>query len=251
MKVAMKTDLGKSRDINEDNCIHCSLGRWELLVVADGMGGHNAGEVASIIAVNSIRDYIREKVNEDTKIEELECIVKDAILKANGDIYKKSLDDSRYAGMGTTATVAMVSEGISIIGHVGDSRAYLLKDNKLIKITDDHSLVAELLKNGTITEVEAKNHPQKNIITRALGTDEKLEVDIKTIEFNSGNIMVLCTDGLTNMVCDEEIESVLVNTEDTEKAVQELVDLANEKGGHDNITVILARSVCQHSEVRL
>jgi protein phosphatase len=242
--------MGKCRDVNEDNCIHCKLNdNYDLLIVADGMGGHNAGEVASEIAVKSISGYIKCNIKEDTSNNEIIQIIKDAILKANLDIYTESINNSSCSGMGTTVTVGVLSEHIIWIGHVGDSRAYILGNNKLHKLTNDHSLVAELVKNGTITESEALHHPQKNIITRALGTGENVEIDIENISIDNNNIIMLCTDGLTNMVSDGEIEDILINSDDVAAAAQKLVGLANELGGYDNITVVIAKIAFADSEV--
>jgi protein phosphatase len=151
--------------------------------------------------------------------------------------------------MGTTVTAAMVSDDLMLIGHVGDSRAYILDDNKLRRVTNDHSLVAELVKNGTITEDEAMHHPQKNIITRALGTGEYIEVDIEKINIKKGDIIVLCSDGLTNLLCDKEIEQILLNCEDAAKCAEMMVNRANDEGGYDNITVIIAKVTPHDREV--
>lgn len=251
MEVACITDMGKSREINEDNCVHCKIdSTWELLIVADGMGGHNAGEVASSIAVESIINYIKSNLQESETCEGIVQIIKSAVLKANSDIYMQSVSNNSYSGMGTTVTLAMLSRETILIGHVGDSRAYIVAGNKLSRLTSDHSLVAELVKNGTITELEAQNHPQKNIITRALGTGESLEVDIETINVTEDYIIILCTDGLTNMVSDEDIEQILINVGDVDAAAQKMVDIANELGGYDNITVAIAKRACTDSEVR-
>lgn len=250
MKIACLTDMGRSRDINEDNCIFIEINRyWSLLMVADGMGGHNAGEVASSIAVDSISCCIKKKMRDDISTDEIIELIKESIQKANSDIYKESISNASCSGMGTTVTLAMISNDLMIIGHVGDSRAYVLKEAVLCKITNDHSLVAELVKNGTITEIEAQHHPQKNIITRALGTDDNIEVDIEFITIDGESTVLLCTDGLTNMVNDSEIESVLINY-NVNDAARKLIDLANEQGGFDNITVAIARAACPDSEVK-
>jgi len=251
LEVACVTDMGKSRESNEDNCAHCKLdGTWDLLIVADGMGGHNAGEVASSIAVKSIMGYIKDNLKENATCDEVIQIIKDAILKANNDIYLESINNSNCSGMGTTVTLAMVSGEVALIGHVGDSRAYIIKDNVMSKLTSDHSLVAELVKNGTITELEAMHHPQKNIITRALGTDENLEIDIEIINTTGDYIIILCTDGLTNMISDKEIEKILINVDNVDVAARRLVDRANELGGYDNITVVIAKTTRTDGEVK-
>lgn len=250
MKIACKTDMGRTREINEDNFAYLDIkGNRILLIVADGMGGHNAGEVASKIAVNSVMDYIKANIKDIINSSEVIELLKESIQKANSDIYKESINNSGCSGMGTTITAAFIYSGHVCIGHVGDSRAYIFKDGKLCMITNDHSLVAELLKNGTITEMEAQHHPQKNIITRALGTADDVEVDIELAQIDEGDIILLCTDGLTNMVCDEEIEEYLSDNTDVDAAASKLVNRANQLGGYDNITVIIGKAADTDSEV--
>lgn len=251
MEVVCKTDKGRSRETNEDSCIHYKCeDSWNLIVVADGMGGHNAGEVASSIAVNSIKDYICNSMNCNIDSDMAVNILKDAINHANSSIYEESLINSNYSGMGTTVTAAIISNNVTLIGHVGDSRAYIFEKMKLNKITNDHSLVAELVRNGTITEEEAKCHPQKNIITRALGAEGNVEVDIEKVHTEPSDIVLLCTDGLTNMLSDKEIEEILLNSEDINLAASKLVDTANDLGGYDNITVVVAETAISDGEVR-
>lgn len=244
MRLACMTDKGMARDINEDSCFCCKYENgWNLLIVADGMGGHNAGEVASSIAVKSISDYIGQRMGNDIDDINIECVLKDAILKANTDIHKESLEDISCSGMGTTVTAAMLSDAEMVVGHVGDSRAYIYKNSRLYKLTSDHSLVAELVKNGTITEDEAEHHPQKNVITRALGAKENVNVDIERVNITKGDIVILCSDGLSNMLPDKEIEKALEKGEDIEDIAQSLIDQANSLGGYDNITVAIAMAV--------
>ncbi|KPU43974.1 serine/threonine phosphatase stp [Oxobacter pfennigii] len=251
MDIKCMTDVGRVREINEDYCTYCKIGDGtDLIIVADGMGGHNAGEVASFIAITSVKDYVEKNYKEDIKAEDIPNIIKEAILTANKDIYMQSKNNASYSGMGTTIIAAIIKKGMVYIGHVGDSRAYVLIGSSLKKVTDDHSLVAELLRNGSITEMEAVNHPQKNIITRALGTNEDVEVDLETAEISTGDAVLLCTDGLSNMVCDNDIEEVLKNSSDAYDAVKKLTDMANEAGGHDNITVIVAKADSTDCEVR-
>jgi protein phosphatase len=250
LKTACVTDIGRARDINEDGCTHYDfVNGWSLLMVADGMGGHNAGEVASSIAIHTIADYIGKRMNSHIDEAHMECILKDAIVQANTDIYNEAQDNISCSGMGTTVTAAMISGDIALIGHVGDSRAYIFINNKLHRITNDHSLVAELVKNGTITEDEAQHHPQKNVITRALGAKDSVNIDIERVEAAEGTIL-LCTDGLSNMLSDDEIEKVLNDAHDIDDAAHKLVDLANNLGGYDNITVAAARLTCLDEEVR-
>lgn len=250
MEVAYLTDMGRVREINEDSCCHMKLSDGcDLLMVADGMGGHNAGEVASMIAVKSITDYIKLNIKNDDGEKTAE-VINQAIQKANTDIYDESIQNQSYSGMGTTVTCAIVCNDIICIGHVGDSRAYILKGGKLRKITNDHSLVAELVKNGTITEAEAMHHPQKNIITRALGIENQVEVDIEKVGCAPGDIFLLCTDGLTNMLEEEKIEGILNNMKNPTEAAKKLIDEANDAGGYDNITVVIGREIRREGEVR-
>lgn len=250
MEVAYLTDMGRAREINEDSCCHLKVSDGcDLLMVADGMGGHNAGEVASMIAVKSITDYIKENVKSDDG-EKIVDSIKRAIQKANTDIYDESIQNQGYSGMGTTVTCAIACRDVIYIGHVGDSRAYILKDGKLYKITNDHSLVAELVKNGTITEAEAMHHPQKNIITRALGIDNQVEIDIEKVNTSPGDIFLLCTDGLTNMLEEVRIEEILNNMKSPAEAAKKLIGEANDAGGYDNITVVIGRESCHDGEVR-
>lgn len=250
MEVACLTDMGKAREINEDSCSYLNINNvCDLLMVADGMGGHNAGEVASKIAVKSITDYLKANIK-NTDGEAIVEAIQKAIQKANNDIYHESIQNENFSGMGTTVTCAIVKSGVIYIGHVGDSRAYILKGGKLKKITSDHSLVAELVKNGTITEAEAMHHPQKNIITRALGIEEQVDIDIEKIPAASEDVFLLCTDGLTNMLEDPEIEGILNNIKSPGAAAKKLIDMANDAGGYDNITVVIGREIYSEGEVR-
>lgn len=250
MKIACLTDRGKARDNNEDSLVHQKIDSFtDLIIVADGMGGHNAGEIASSIAVKSIMNYILENKDGLLKHNEPEEIIKKAIIKANDDILHASVMDPHYSGMGTTATVALIHRDKVYFGHVGDSRGYILRNGKLTRITNDHSLVAELVKNGTITEAEAQHHPQKNIITRALGAENNVQVDTTAIDMDRNDIILLCSDGLTNLVDDAEIEEILNKYADPETATENLVQYANELGGYDNISVAVASAACSDDEV--
>ena len=251
MKVACISDMGRSREINEDDCTYYKYDNgWNLLIVADGMGGHNAGEVASKMAIKSITDYIKGDIKDNITNDGIINLIKHSVKKANDDIYSESINNTLYSGMGTTVSMAMISKHVMLVGHVGDSRVYILKDRELKRITNDHSLVAELLKSGTITEDEALHHPQKNIITRALGTENSVDVDIENIVVEQRDVVLLCTDGLTNMVTDKEIQEMLLSRSDINIAAQELVGLANNRGGYDNITVVIGEIAYQDKEVK-
>ena len=236
MYIRCKTDKGKKRQINEDYVLTLKSSKYCLLLVADGMGGHNAGEIASRIAALTVRDFVFAKFNDYENQEEL---LRDAILKANEAVFEESQKQSELNGMGTTVTCCMILDDKLYTGHVGDSRAYISDKNGFKKITQDHSLVQQLIDNGSITENEAFNHPQRNVITRAVGTEKYIVVDTIVEDINEDTVIILCTDGLTTYVTNEEIQKVV--DEKKEEAVDRLVDIANERGGSDNISIIVAR----------
>jgi PPM family protein phosphatase len=228
---AVASDTGRRRRRNEDNYIVAP----PLFAVADGMGGAQAGEVASRLAASAL------ETDESHGLQGLERI--DALIQeANRRIYDRASTDPSASGMGTTMTVALV-EGMTVaIGHVGDSRAYLVRGDQMEQLTEDHSLVNELMKTGKLSEEEAHVHPQRSVITRAVGTDPDVDVDGFTIEAEEGDVFLLCSDGLPDMVEDEEIlELVHANRDDLEKAVKSLVTAANRGGGEDNITAVAFR----------
>jgi len=202
-----------------------------LFAIADGMGGARAGEVASGLAAAALQE---NDVN-GTGAERVVALMQ----AANRSVYERSRRDADVAGMGTTMTVALVENGGVTFGHVGDSRAYVLRDGELEQLTDDHSLVAELVRGGKLSAEEAEHHPQRSVITRALGTDPDVDVDTFTVLGHEGDVFVLCSDGLTDMVADDEIGAVLSERrESLEDAANELVRRANKAGGQDNITVV-------------
>jgi protein phosphatase len=221
------TDTGRRRRHNEDAFV-CEP---PLFAVADGMGGAQAGELASGLAAAALRD--------DTNRSGGEQRVDDLIQEANRRIYQRQSEDASASGMGTTMTVALVEDGLVAIGHVGDSRAYLIRDRKLEQLTEDHSLVAELVRSGKLSPEEADHHPQRSVITRALGTDPDVDVDTFSVETMAGDLFLLCSDGLTSMVDDETIlREVERNRSDLGAAAKALVRAANRGGGEDNITVV-------------
>jgi serine/threonine protein phosphatase PrpC len=221
------TDPGRKRRRNEDSYV----ARPPLFAVADGMGGAQAGEIASRLAVEAMEGPAAGGDGENR--------VAALIQEANRRIYERSHEDATVSGMGTTITAALVGEdGHVAIGHVGDSRAYLLREGRLEQLTDDHSLVAELVRTGKLSEEEAESHPQRSVITRALGTDPDVDVDTFTIEAQPGDLFLLCSDGLTTMVDDDEILRTLEQSDDLEEAARTLVRKANRGGGEDNITLV-------------
>jgi len=238
MKVAYKTDIGRKRQNNEDN-FYVNLEK-KLFVVADGMGGHQAGEVASQMAVESLKNSLSTLKLNEMESEKIKEHILRSMLNAHNEIVEKAKQDINLSGMGTTVVLALGVDDKYYISHVGDSRAYLIRDKNITQLTDDHTVVAELLKAKMITPEEAKTHKMRHVLTQALGSNTQIIPSIKVITIQEGDILLLCTDGLTDMLTDEEILSVILkHKEDIEKTAQALVDKANEKGGKDNITIVL------------
>jgi serine/threonine protein phosphatase PrpC len=225
-----KTDTGLQRRENEDS----AFARAPVFVVADGMGGAQAGEVASRIAVEAFADGLPDSGTPEERLAR-------RVLEANHRIYEVSIAESEHAGMGTTLTAAYLVNSELAIAHVGDSRAYLFRDGKLQRLTQDHSLVDELVRRGKLTEEQAAEHPQRSIITRALGPEPTVEVDTWTYPVKAGDVLLLCSDGLTSMVPEDRVQEILAANRDLDAAAQALIDDANEAGGRDNITVVLFR----------
>jgi PPM family protein phosphatase len=226
---AAVTDPGRRRRHNEDAYV-CEP---PLFAVADGIGGAQAGELASSLAAATVRDGSSDGRGDGRGR------VNGLIQEANRRIYQRQSEDASLSGMGTTMTVALVDEGDVWIGHVGDSRAYLVRDSKLEQLTEDHSLVAELVRSGRLSPEEAEGHPQRSVVTRALGTDPDVDVDTFSIETKPGDLFMICSDGLTSMVSDEGIfEEIRRNRDDLRAAAKALVRAANKGGGEDNITVV-------------
>ena len=223
-----RTDTGRQRRGNEDS----AFARAPLFVIADGMGGAQAGEVASRIAVETFQGDLPEQGSPE---ERLTAVVQ----TANRRIYDVSRTEHERAGMGTTLTAVYLDGAEIAVAHVGDSRAYLFRDGELELLTQDHTLVGELVKRGKLTEEQAAEHPQRSIITRALGIDAEVEVDTWTYTGRAGDIVMLCSDGLTSMITEDQISEILAHETDLDTAAARLIDEANEAGGRDNITVIL------------
>lgn len=233
--VGLVSDVGLKRTLNEDFASYLEKQEFKIYVVADGMGGHNAGEVASQMAAKQIVNYVNEKFS----ISNTENLVAEAIKKVNKDIFDFSNTNENLSGMGTTVTACFITEKFIHVANVGDSCCFAIKKNEIIKITKDHSLVQELVDSGNISEKEAENHPKKNIITRALGTNSTVNVDIFRLENNEYDLYILCSDGLTNELSKDEILQVVTEEESYINVANKLVHLAKEKGGRDNITVLL------------
>jgi PPM family protein phosphatase len=224
--VAM-TDTGRRRRRNED----VYVADPPIFAIADGMGGAKAGEIAAALAADALRETGDGGSGEDAVVT--------LIQEANRRVYQRANEDAAASGMGTTMTVALLENGRVRIGHVGDSRAYLIRDGELSQLTDDHSLVGELVRSGKLTPEDAESHPQRSVITRALGTDPDVDVDTVTIETRSGDLFLLCSDGLYSMVGDDRIlELVERNRRDLDRAAKALIAAANKGGGEDNITIV-------------
>lgn len=232
--VGIKSDVGIVRSLNEDYAGYIEEEEFKLYVVADGMGGHNAGEVASEMAVKAVEAYVKENYKEQGS-----NVLENAVLFANEKIYNKAIVGSEYKGMGTTLVAALVYRNSIIVANVGDSSCFGVIDNNITKITKDHSLVQELIDSGSITEEEGRNHPKKNVITRALGTNNVVKIDIFKVDINTYDKYLLCTDGLSNEVLKEEILMEINDINDYNTACDKLVLLAKNRGGRDNITVLL------------
>jgi serine/threonine protein phosphatase PrpC len=224
-----RTDTGRRRRRNEDAFV-CEP---PLFAIADGIGGAQAGEIASRLAAESLRERERGELPALEQAVEL-------IREANRRVYAYSSENASVRGMGTTMTVALVDGNRVAIGHVGDSRAYLLRDEQLTQLTQDHSLVAELVRSGRLSPEDAESHPRRSVITRALGTDSEVEVDVFSLQAHDRDLYLLCSDGLTSMVADAEIEHILTSARaDLDGAAKKLIQAANHAGGEDNITVVL------------
>ena len=223
-----KSDTGRQRRSNEDRAFE----RAPLFAVADGMGGARAGEVASAIVVDTLSEGLPGAGSDEERLAA-------AVREANARIHEHATSEAERAGMGTTLTAAYVGEDGVALAHVGDSRAYRMRDGQLERLTDDHSLVAELVRRGKLTEEEAEEHPQKSVITRALGPEDSVEVDTYTHLARDGDVFLLCSDGLTGMVPEERIAGLIAGADSLKSAGQALIREANENGGRDNITVVL------------
>jgi protein phosphatase len=228
-RMAVVSDTGRRRRRNEDAYV-CAP---PLFAVADGMGGAQAGEVASGLAAAVLEEGAGDERGEER--------VASLIQEANRRVFQRSNEDAATSGMGTTMTVALVdsSDGTIAFGHVGDSRAYRVRDGRLEQLTDDHSLVGELVRSGKLSPEEAESHPQRSVITRALGTEPDVDVDTFTVEAQPDDLYLLCSDGLTDMISADEIFAVLDGSDDLEVAGRALIEAANAGGGEDNITVVL------------
>lgn len=245
MEMAAITHMGNVRENNED-AYYLDTERGRLFAIADGMGGHNAGEVASQMAIETMLEVFNRECEDG-----LDAVkaIRETFEAASSEIDAKAKAESQLDGMGTTLTLAYWDQQVLYIGHIGDSRAYLIDTNGIKPITRDHTLVSELLKSGTITEAEARNHPQRNVIMKALGSDCKAVPDILEVEVEEPSVLILCSDGLSDLIEDSEIGHIISDKDTLQAALVELKDLALARGGHDNITVV-AVNLNGHEEVK-
>ncbi len=238
MRIGAVTDVGKQRKINEDSYF---IYRNENLLggmVADGMGGQNAGEIASAMATRIIKEYIVNEFDPGMDYMQMGELIRLAFIDANERIYNYAKGKPAFEGMGTTATLAIIYKNKLIVAHVGDSRAYIVNGEEISQITKDHSYVQELLSRGEITKEFADRHPARNYITRAVGTEEILKVDVVISDYHD-QIILLCSDGLSNMLSNAQITQIVEENENLQSAAEAMIRLANKKGGLDNITAVI------------
>ena len=238
MQIFSKTDKGMKREFNEDSFITGEFSENSCFaVVCDGMGGRNGGEIASKKAVEIIADSFKKSFSVNMKNSSIRYLLESAVTNANDAIFKEAQNDSALNGMGTTVIAAVVYDNYLYLAHAGDSRAYLLRNKNLYRLTVDHSVVQTMVDSGQITEEMAKSHPNKNIITRALGVDKNILIDLNELCLQKNDVILLCSDGLTNFVEESKIAEIL-NKNKNENSLSELIGLANAAGGGDNITVV-------------
>lgn len=238
------SDVGCIRELNEDCYCICGFGdnsERGFCILADGMGGHNAGEVASQNAVKLIAEEMNRLLESGEK--EIPGQLSRAVSAANTGVYTMASENPIHRGMGTTVVTAFIDDGTAYVANVGDSRAYAVRDDEIVQITTDHSVVSELVMRGTITKEEARLHPQKNIITRAVGTNKSVRTDIFEYNYSPGDVMIICSDGLSTMLDDNRILEIIKSKKTSEDTVNSLIAAAKDEGGLDNITVICIRFI--------
>ena len=243
MRILGKSDIGKAREMNQDSFYASEENdAIKLFILADGMGGYKGGEIASKLAVVSAKNFITNNFPKIIKEkEEILKLISDAIEYANFVVYEKSKESPEISDMGTTLDICLIYNNKVFIGHIGDSRVYRIRKNVIRKLTNDHSYVAQLVKEGKITKEEAYTHPRKNMLLKAIGCSSLVEPDVMYKGFIKDDILLMCSDGLTNMLKDEEIYQILL--ENPEKPVETLIKKANDAGGSDNITAIIVDNI--------
>lgn len=242
MKGYFITDSGQVRSVNEDSGgVFSQDNSFLMAMVADGMGGHRAGDVASNQAVTYMKSaWEKRKPIRDEK--NVESWLQHTVEKMNTAIYELSRQQKTYEGMGTTVVVGVCTDAFITIAHIGDSRAYLLENSQLKQLTNDHSLVNELVQSGQLTAEEARQHPNKNVLTRAAGTEPTVQIDMHTYRWQTGDQLLFCSDGLTNKLTDKELQQALESYTNKETLMNELIHQANARGGEDNITAVLVEN---------
>lgn len=241
MQIFAKSDIGRERKLNEDSYYSSKPeDKLKLFILADGMGGYNGGEVASSLAVEAVRKYIEKNYSEEIKDDEtLVRLLCEAEKYANNVVRRKSMDNKELAEMGTTLDTVLIKDNKMYVSHVGDSRIYRIRKSYMRKISKDHSYVEKLVEDGKISKSEAQHHPKKNMLIKAIGTTDELEPDGYVKTFLKDDILLMCSDGLTNMIKEDEILGII--KDDINTAVENLVEKANDNGGFDNITVIIVK----------
>lgn len=249
MRAAGLTHTGRERSRNEDSYLVKIGDDFTVLAVADGMGGHVAGDVASALAIGVFENYWDEVYpNSPPVADRFAEVIENLIIKANGMILDEVARDAGKEGMGTTLTAGLLRGRRLVIGHIGDSRAYMLSNDSLTLLTEDHSLIEQLIQAGRLSPEEAEGHPKRHILVRALGTSPEVKVDLIDVELEEGAALLFCSDGLTSMVRDEEILRTALKHTDPLRAVQALIRLANKRGGCDNITVIYVTDIGRRAD---
>lgn len=243
IKAYVKSDKGKVREMNQDYYyISTSLDEVQLYILADGMGGYNGGEIASSLAVETAKNYIENNFKETEKDRDsIIQLLGSSMEYANMVVYEKSKENQELQGMGTTLEICLIYNNKVYVGHIGDSRIYRIRNQFIRKLTQDHSYVQKLVKEGTITKEQAAHHPQKNMLMKALGCNAFVEPDVMVKGFLKDDILIMCSDGLTNLVEQEKMYELA--SKNIELAPKKLVELANERGGYDNITVIVIKNI--------
>ncbi|WP_102027384.1 Stp1/IreP family PP2C-type Ser/Thr phosphatase [Salirhabdus sp. Marseille-P4669] len=242
------TDTGHVRSHNEDSGgIYHNKSDQILAVVADGMGGHSAGDVASSLVTTSLHNSWKD-VSKLSSPEDAEEWLLNQITKANEVVYQYAIDHEECRGMGTTVVAAICTDEFITIGHIGDSRCYLSNAYGFSQVTEDHSLVNELVRSGQLSKEDAEHHPRKHVLLRALGTEQSITVDVKTIGWEENNYLLLCSDGLTNKVEDAELHQYIIESNSIDECMQSLINLANERGGEDNISLAVVQNTPQKKE---
>lgn len=246
MLTAYRTDIGFLRTVNEDRVLVCEqLNGFTLAIVADGMGGHQAGDVASEMAINIIQTELLHRLHVDMVMETCGDVLQRALHIANERIFSLSTEKAELNGMGTTVVLALANQDQVIVANIGDSRAYVYNGQSIVQVTEDHSLVTELVKTGQISIEESYDHPQRNVLTRALGTESLVDIDFYYFDWNVGDVIMLCSDGLTGLVSDEEMKHILSQYQNIEEQTERLIALALEAGGKDNISVALLSNIVE------